>query len=115
MSATQFQSPIYQIFEVAFNRGDLAALDKLLVPGNHTYISIGGVPNSLQGLKGLIIMFRTVFPDLHCNVEDEIRVGDAKTCPEYGWNLLLSGQFNYAGVYIPLAEGLAIDNPSFAG
>jgi len=76
MSSTQFQSPIYRIFEEAFNQGNLDVVDEVLTHDHFTHNIFGGGPNGPQGLKCLIAMFRTAFPDLHCTLEDEIRQGD---------------------------------------
>ena len=76
MSAIQFQTPIHRIFEEAFNQGNLAVVDELLTPDHLAHNAFGGVPNGPQGLKWLIAIFRTAFPDLHCIIEDEIREGD---------------------------------------
>jgi len=76
MSATSVQSPIFRIFEEAFNQGNLAVVDEVLTPDHFAHNAFGGAPNGPTGLKWLIAMFRTAFPDLHCTVEDEIREGD---------------------------------------
>jgi steroid delta-isomerase-like uncharacterized protein len=76
MSSTQIHSPIYRIFEQAFNQGNLAAVDELLSPDHFAHNTFGGAPNGPQGLKWLIAMYRTGFPDLQCTVDDEIREGD---------------------------------------
>jgi steroid delta-isomerase-like uncharacterized protein len=69
-------SLIRQIFEEAFNQGNLVVVGELLSPEHIAHTAFGGAPNGPQGLKWLIVMFRTAFPDLHCTVEDEIREGD---------------------------------------
>lgn len=76
MLSTQLQSPIYRIFEEAFNRGNLDVVDELLSPDYFAHNTFGGGPNGPQGLKCLIVMFRTAFPDLHYTLEDEIKQGD---------------------------------------
>ena len=45
-------------------------------PDHFTHTTFGGAPHGPGGLKWLIAMFRTAFPDLHCTVEDEISVDD---------------------------------------
>jgi steroid delta-isomerase-like uncharacterized protein len=65
-----------QIFEEAFNQGNLALVEELLSSDHLAHCAFSGAPNGPQGLKLLIVMFRTAFPDLHCVVEDEIREGD---------------------------------------
>ncbi len=69
-------SLIRRIFDEAFNRGNLAVVDEVLAPDHHARIAIGGAPNGPQGLKLMIAIFRTAFPDLQCTVEDEIVEGD---------------------------------------
>lgn len=76
MSATSVQSPIFRIFEEAFNQGNLAVVDEVLTPDHFAHNAFGGAPNGPTGLKWLIAMFRTAFPDLHCIVEDEFSEGD---------------------------------------
>lgn len=69
-------SILQQIFEEAFNQGNLAVVDEALAPDHHAHITIGGAPHGPQGLKLMIVLFRTAFPDLLCTVEDEIVEGD---------------------------------------
>ena len=76
MSAIQIQSPINLILEVAFNRGNLDAVEELLTPDHFAHNTFGGAPNGPQGLKCLIAMLLTAFPDLYCTVEDEINESD---------------------------------------
>src|SRR3989304_9120586 len=76
MPTGRSDSLIRRIFEEAFNQGDLAVADEVLTPDHFAHTAFGGAPNGPQGLKWLIAMFRTAFPDLHCTVEDEIQEGD---------------------------------------
>ncbi|HVP20994.1 MAG TPA: ester cyclase [Anaerolineaceae bacterium] len=69
-------SPIRRIFDEAFNVGNLEVVDEVLAPDHHTHITIGGAPNGPQGLKLMIAIYRTAFPDLLCTVDDEIVEGD---------------------------------------
>ncbi|MCQ3978362.1 MAG: ester cyclase [Anaerolineae bacterium] len=66
------KSPVQRIFDQAFNQGDLAIVDELVAVDGVTHSLPWGLPTGRQGLKQLIIMFRTAFPDLHCILEDEI-------------------------------------------
>lgn len=65
-------SHVRQIFELAFNQGDLAVVDALLSPESITHIPAWGMPASRTGLKLFVSSLRTAFPDLQCTVEDEI-------------------------------------------
>ena len=76
MSTSRADSPIRRIFDHAFNRGTLAVVDELIAPNGITHSVAWGMPNNREGLKQLIAMFRSAFPDLHCTVEDEISAGD---------------------------------------
>jgi steroid delta-isomerase-like uncharacterized protein len=76
MATTQTKSPIRIVFDKAFNQGNLAIVDEVLTPNHFTHTTFGGAPNGPQGLKWLIAILRTAFPDLQCTVEDEIREGD---------------------------------------
>jgi predicted ester cyclase len=76
MATNQTQSPIRRVFDEAFNHGNLTVVDELVSPSHLAHNTFGGAPNGPQGLRWLIVMFRTAFPDLQCTVEDEIYVGD---------------------------------------
>jgi len=67
---------IQRLFEEAFNRGNLAAVDDVLSSDHFAHNAFGGTLNGPRGLKWLVTMFRTAFPNLHCTIEDEIREGD---------------------------------------
>ncbi len=51
----------------------------------------------------------------YSQIPDSMIRGNAETCLEYSWVLLLSGQFDHAGVYITLAEGFGVKDASFVG
>jgi len=70
------ESLISRLFAEAFNQGNLAVVDELLAPDHFTQPAFGGASPGSGGLKWLIAMFRTAFPDLHCTVGSEIREGD---------------------------------------
>lgn len=76
MSTDRPESLIHRIFENAFNQGAFTVIDELVAPNGLTHSVTWGLPNNREGLKLLIAMFRTAFPDLHCTIEDEISQGD---------------------------------------
>lgn len=69
-------SLLRQLLENAFEHGAFAVVDEILAPGSLSHTAAWGVPPTREGLKRLIALFRSAFPDLHCTVEDEIRSGD---------------------------------------
>ena len=72
----QSQSVLQRIFDKAFNQGNLAAVDELVAPDGISHQLSWGIPANRMGLKQLIAMLRTAFPDLLCTIEDEIIEGD---------------------------------------
>ena len=72
----QSKSIIQHLFDEAFNQGDLAVVDELVAPDGISHHLSWGMPANRMGLKQLIAMFRTAFPDLNCTVQDEIIQGD---------------------------------------
>ncbi len=76
MSTDQTDSLIRRMFAVAFNQGMFAVVDELVAPNGITHSVAWGMPNNREGIKQLITLLRSAFPDLHCTVEDEISVGD---------------------------------------
>ena len=76
MTAVQHKSIIRRILDEAFNQGNLAIVDELVAPDGISHHLSWGTPANRTGLKQLIAMFRTAFPDLHCIIEDEIIQGD---------------------------------------
>jgi steroid delta-isomerase-like uncharacterized protein len=76
VSTDRTDSLIRRLFENAFNQGTLAVVDELFAPEGVTHSVAWGMPHNREGLKQLIALFRSAFPDLHCTVEDEISAGD---------------------------------------
>jgi steroid delta-isomerase-like uncharacterized protein len=70
------QSIVRRVLDEAFTQGNLAIIDELVAPNGISHHLSWGTPANRMGLKQLIAMFRTAFPDLHCTVEDEIIQGD---------------------------------------
>ncbi len=76
MSSKSSGSLLRQLLENAFERGAFAVVDEVLAPGSVNHTATWGVPPNREGLKRLIALFHTAFPDLRCTVEDEISAGD---------------------------------------
>src|SRR5262245_2606041 len=66
------KSIVRRVLEEAFNQGNLTIVDELVAPDGISHHSSWGTTDNRMGLKQLIAMFRTAFPDLSCKVEDEI-------------------------------------------
>ena len=76
MSTTQGKSIVRRVLDEAFNQGNLTIVDELVTPDGISHHSSWGTPANRMGLKQLIAMFRTAFPDLVCTIEDEITQGN---------------------------------------
>jgi steroid delta-isomerase-like uncharacterized protein len=76
MSTDRTDSLIRRLLENAFNQGTLTVVDELFAPNGIAHSVVWGMPRNRQGLKQMIALFRSAFPDLHCTVEDEISAGD---------------------------------------
>lgn len=68
--------PIHTWFDQAFNQGDLAVVDELVVVDSITHIPGWGMPANRLGIKQMITTLRAAFPDLHCIIEEEIEQAD---------------------------------------
>jgi len=66
------KSIVHRILDEVFNQGNLAIVDELIAPDGISHHLSWGTPANRMGLKQLIAMFRTAFPDLSCKIEDEI-------------------------------------------
>jgi len=76
VSTVQGKSIIHRVLDEAFTQGNLAVVDELVAPDSISHHMSWGMPANRMGLKQLIAIFRTAFPDLHCTIEDEISQGD---------------------------------------
>src|SRR5260370_19795972 len=78
MSTEANKAIVVQLYEEIFNKGDLDLADKLIAPNaiNHDPQLPPGVPNGPQGLKAVVTMLRSAFPDDHHTIEDLVAEGD---------------------------------------
>lgn len=76
MSVEENKAIVHRITEEIFNKGNVAAADELIASNFVDHNPVSGQPAGLEGLKQVVTMFRTAFPDLHCTVEEMIAEGD---------------------------------------
>ena len=76
MSAEESKSVMSRFWEV-WEEGDIDRLDELLAPDyvNHT-LAAPDLPPGPEGVKEIVIMFRSCIPDLRVVIEDMIAEGD---------------------------------------
>ena len=76
MSA-QNKATMRRIYEEIWNQGNFEVLDDIISPDYVSHLPTPpGVPSGREGLRWLIQMYRTAFPDLHVQVEDQISEGE---------------------------------------
>jgi len=76
MAAEENKALVRRIWEEVWNKGNLSAIDELFAP---TYVAHDPANPGVQGRDGvrqLVTMYRSAFPDLQFTVEDQIAEGD---------------------------------------
>ena len=77
MLAIENKTIVRRFFTEVLTRGNLALIDEEFGP-NYVYHDPAkvGLPPGREGIKQFVTMFRTAFPDLRFQIEDEIVEGD---------------------------------------
>ncbi len=76
MSTEQNKHLVQYTFERLFNTGELALADELVSEDFLNHDAPPGVPPGPAGLRQMVTMLRTAFPDIHYNTEEVIAEGD---------------------------------------
>lgn len=76
MSA-QNKAAMRRIYEEIWNQGNFEVLDEIFSPDYVGHLPTPpGAPSGREGVRWLIQAYRTAFPDIHVQVEDQIAEGD---------------------------------------
>ena len=92
MSETQNAAVVQRFVEEVINQGRLEAADELV---HEDFIELDPLPGQQQGRQGLkdvIGMLRTAFPDIHWVIEETIASGD-KVVTRFKWSGTHRGDF----------------------
>lgn len=65
-----------RVMEEGFSEGNLNALDEVMSPDFIENEAGPGEGRGLEGVKDIVRMLRTAFPDLHATIEDSFAAGD---------------------------------------
>jgi predicted ester cyclase len=103
-------SLVRQLFDQAFNQGNLIIVDELVSAELTTHMPSWGLPASRLGFKQMIANLRAAFPDLHCTIEDEI-VEEDKLAAH--WTMRGTHQGAYFG-NLPTGRPVAVQGLIFA-
>jgi len=74
---TEANKAVYRRFiEEGFNQGRLAALDEVLASTYVNHSAPPGVPSGAEGVKQIITLFRSAFPDFRIEIHEQVAEGD---------------------------------------
>src|SRR5262245_38713794 len=76
MSTEQNKALLRRLFDEGVNQNKLTDLDELIAPDFVNYDAPPGTLHGPEGMRQLVAMFRTAFPDLHVTFEQELADGD---------------------------------------
>lgn len=78
MSVEKNKALVQQLFDEAWNQGNLDIVDELVAPGYllHAYSEDEAFGSGADGLKQLIASSRAWFPEGHITIEDQIAESD---------------------------------------
>ena len=76
MGAEENKVLVRRFVEEVQNQGRLDLLDALVAPDFHNHSAPPGLPADAAGVKQVLALFRTAFPDGRMTVEDMVAEGD---------------------------------------
>jgi predicted ester cyclase len=75
--STKNKAAMRRIYEEIWNQGKFEVLDEIVSPDYVFNVATPpGAPAGREGLRWLIKMYRSAFPDIHVQVEDQFAEGD---------------------------------------
>ncbi len=77
MSTEANKANARRFYEEVWNQAKVDVVDESNAPNFTDRTPAPGIPPTSEGLKQLITMYRTAFPDVHFTVEDVIADGDS--------------------------------------
>jgi predicted ester cyclase len=76
MSAEENKALVRRFFEEAWNKGNVAAVDEFMATDYVEHPLSSELPPGAEGLKQLIIAYRSAFPDLKLTLDDIFAEGE---------------------------------------
>ena len=76
MAVEENKAKVHRLVEQLVNKGDLAVVDEIFASTFVNHNTAAGTTSDREGIKQLINMMRTAFPDYHNIIEDLIAEGD---------------------------------------
>ena len=93
MSAEQNKALARQMMDETFNRGNISKVDEYVAPDfiEHEILP-PGMPSGREGVKQMIAMLHSAFPDFQTTIEDIVAEGD-KVVIRQTWSGTHRGEF----------------------
>jgi len=66
-----------RLFEEGVNQNNPSVFDELIAPDFVNHDAPPGIPRGPEGMRQLVAMFRTAFPDMRVTFEEELADGDS--------------------------------------
>ena len=76
MSADEHKAHVRRFYDEVWNHGRFEVLDDLNAPSFQDHTPAPGLPPTSEGVKALVAMYRTAFPDTQFTVDDMLAEGD---------------------------------------
>jgi steroid delta-isomerase-like uncharacterized protein len=76
MSAEEHKALVRRFYDEVWNQGRLEVVDELNAPTFVERTPAPGLPPTKEGVKALVAMYRTAFPDTQFTVDDVLAEGD---------------------------------------
>ena len=80
MSPGENKAVVRRWFDEVMSNGDLSTVDLICLECHPGFAVLNGIvenpPTGIEGVKELVKLFRTAFPDLHFDIEDQIAEGN---------------------------------------
>ena len=77
MSTEENKALTRRLFEEGINQNNPNVFDELIAPDFVNYDAPPGIQRGPEGVRQLVAMFRTGFPDAHVTIEEELADGDS--------------------------------------
>jgi len=65
-----------RLYEEVWNEGNLDAIDEIISPNFTAHNAQPGTSPDREGTKQFILAYRSAFPDVHLQIEDQVAEGD---------------------------------------
>jgi steroid delta-isomerase-like uncharacterized protein len=76
MAGEEYKAIYRRFVEEVVNKGNFDVVDELYSPDYVDHAAPPGAPGGLAGVKGIMGMFRTAFPDVHFDIVHMVAEGD---------------------------------------